>query len=796
MLEIGGGAISPAEGVAPIPFEGGKAYLTYDRASQLVRFTHLAFDSRAVRLRASGQALMRDMTGGVPGTILGQIAVNDLQLDPEGLFVTPARFSQGRADVRLRLDPFRAELGQVQLTEGDTLLGAKGAIAAGEGGWRVRLDTTINSIDQPGLIALWPPAVVPKTRDWVAQNVTTGELRNVHAALRMTPGAEPRLALGYEFRGAEVRVVRSLPPVQEGRGFSTILDSRHALMVEEGHVIPPSGGQVEVAGTTMVVPDVRIKPAPAVVDLLTRSPIPAALSLLDQKPFEFMKKAGRPTDLATGWAEAHTRLQLPLRNRLGPGEVIFDVSAKLSDLRSDQVVPGRVLEADTLRLRADNAGLELRGKGRLSGVEFDAAWRQDFGPGAKGRSRVEGYVEVSPQGLSALGIALPKGMVGGAGWGHIALDLVAGQPPRFDFVTDLKGISLAIPEVGWRLAGAAKGRLAVSGRLGAPPAIERLELKAPGLEARGTLSLRAQGGLERARFDSLRIGAWFEGAADLVGRRAAAPDVVVRSGRFDLRRAEFARAGAGSGAGGTRISATLDRVQITDTIALTGFRGDIATRGGVSGQFTARLNGAAPIAGTLAPAPGGRVAARITAADGGAAIAASGIFSKARGGALELNLTPAGKASYDGQLRITDLRVRDAPALASMLSAASGVGLLEQLGGEGIPFAEVTSRFRLTPQGVSVTSGEAIGASMGVTMAGNYYPDSGRLDMRGVISPFYIVNGIGQVVSRRGEGLFGLNYTLTGAADAPRITVNPLSILTPGLFRDIFRRDPPQLQVQ
>ena len=51
---------------------------------------------------------------------------------------------------------------------------------------------------------------------------------------------------------------------------------------------------------------------------------------------------------------------------------------------------------------------------------------------------------------------------------------------------------------------------------------------------------------------------------------------------------------------------------------------------------------------------------------------------------------------------------------------------------------------------------------------------------------------LGSVVSRRGEGLFGFNYRMTGSSEDPKVSVNPLSILTPGIFRDIFRRSPPR----
>ena len=65
------------------------------------------------------------------------------------------------------------------------------------------------------------------------------------------------------------------------------------------------------------------------------------------------------------------------------------------------------------------------------------------------------------------------------------------------------------------------------------------------------------------------------------------------------------------------------------------------------------------------------------------------------------------------------------------------------------------------------------------------------MDFRGVVSPVYFLNGIGSILTRRGEGLFGFNYRMTGPASGPSVGVNPLSILTPGAFRQLFRRAPP-----
>ena len=141
-----------------------------------------------------------------------------------------------------------------------------------------------------------------------------------------------------------------------------------------------------------------------------------------------------------------------------------------------------------------------------------------------------------------------------------------------------------------------------------------------------------------------------------------------------------------------------------------------------------------------------------------------------------------------------NLRVRGASALAELLSAISVVGLLEQLNGDGILFSEASTEFVLTPQAVEVTRGSAVGASLGVSVAGLYGTKTKRLALQGVVSPVYLINGIGAALTRRGEGLFGFNFALGGTSDDPQVSVNPLSILTPGMFREIFRSPAPVLK--
>ena len=794
-LDIAAGALRPVPDVRPVPFDHAGLYLRYDAAAERIELTELTVEARALRLAASGQVLLPGVREGLPRQFVAQIAFDRVAVDPEGLFEEPVRFSGGALDLRLRLDPFAIDIGQVSLTEEGRRLVASGQATADAEGWRLALDLSLDAIRHDRMLALWPVALVPRTRAWLVDNVQEGLLSDVQAALRLAPGRQPRLSLSYEFADADVRFLRTLPPIRRGSGYATVEGSTYTMVLDAGEVTPPEGGRIDMTGSVFSVLDITQRPPQAEIRLKTDSTLTAALSLLDQPPFRFLAKAGRPVALGEGRARLDALLRLPLVRRVELADVRYEVAGTITDVASMVLVPGRRLAADRLSLAADPSGLRIEGPGRIGTVPFEAVYTLGFGPGAAGRSRIEGTVELSPATVEEFALGLPRGAVGGAATGRFGIDLVRGETPRLTLGSDLRGAMLSLPQLGWSKPRAEAAALTVEATLGRPARVDRLTLDAPGLDARGTVALNADGTLEAARFSRVVRADWFDGAVTLTGRGAGRPPAIaVEGGTLDTRRMTFGGPGGpGSGGPSPPLAARLDRVTVSEGIALTGFQGDFSLVGGFNGTFTARINDQAPIRGTLGPAANG-TAIRVQANDAGAAMAAAGIFANARGGPLDLQLIPSGPAGhYSGTAVADGLRVTGAPVLAELLNAISVIGLLEQLNGAGLPFVEARADFRMTPQAVEVTRASAVGASMGVSLAGIYETATGRLDMQGVISPLYLVNSVGSLVSRRGEGLFGFNYSLRGTADAPQVRVNPLSILTPGAFRELFRRPAPVL---
>ncbi len=805
-LSLAKGALRPNATAKPIAFDSAVLRVRYDGEEGRLILPELSFQSPILRLQAQGAVYMIADSGKIirgalgrarPAGFLGQIDLNGVQIDPEGLFERPLIFTDGAVDARLMLNPFRLDLGQVSLIEErGRRLTLNGNVSADAKGWQVAVDLALDAIAHDRLLQLWPKSLVSKTRTWIGENVAEGLLTNLRGAVRLTQGQEPRFSLSYDFAGAEVRVIKTLPPVQNGRGRSTIEGRTYTLVVEEGRVQAPSGGQIDVAGSIFVVPDITQRPAMGDVKLRAKSGLLAALALVDLPPCDFLTKAGRAVDLGEGQADILAHLQLPLVQKVDVKDVVFDVAGTVTDFSSDVLIKGKTITAPKLDLRAVNDGMTITGAGKLGAVPFDVTYDQRFSADQKGKSTITGTVALSPVTVKEFGLGLPSDMVDGSGTALMVLALERGKPGDLRLTSTLNGIGLRIPSIGWAKAPQQTGRLEVDATLDEVPQITRVELSASGLDALGAVNLRPGGGLDRAIFSRVRVQDWMEGPVELLGRgKGQAPEIRLNGGRVDLNRFNRpATVATTETTDASPLSVQLDVLQVTDTIAITGFSGEFSQLGGMNGTFVGLVNGAAPVQGTVVPSTYG-TAVRIRSADAGAVLRAANVFSSAKGGAMDLRLRPRpGVGEYDGSVDIDNVRVTDANVLAELLSAISVVGLLEQLNGDGILFGRASANLVLTPQAVQISDGSATGASLGVTLAGLYGTQTKKLALQGVISPVYLLNGIGSALTRKGEGVFGFNYDLRGTADNPKVSVNPLSLLTPGLFRELFRAAPPVLE--
>ena len=785
-LQIGQGVLQPNNSARPIPFSGARTYFTYVPDKQLLTFDELSVDSAWVSGAAEGQVFLGGIETGELSELVGQMTLTNLSLSPGRLYDEPLVLTEISSDFRLQLHPFNLDLGQLLVNDQGRTVLLDGTLVAGPKGWDVAVNGTADKIETDRLLALWPERAVAKPRKWVADNLTEGTLNDINFALRLHPGQKPDVYLDFGYQDATIRFLKTMPPITGATGQASLIRNRLVTTASAGQVVPDQGGPLDISGTSFIIPDVSIKKAaPGIVRLKAAGSVTSVMSLLNRPPLEVLKKTPLPVALVDGQVQVTGTLALPLKKHAQFEEFEFHATGQIMDVQSDVLVPDHVVSSKVLEIILDQDGIIISGNGKLDDVSANVSWSQPLGVGKNPASVLQGKVEISETLIETFNIGLPPGSLTGTGTGDFTLDMIPGEPLRLNVKSDLVGLGLHFPALSWHKPKTTTGVFEMGGILGEETNFDHLLLNAAGFEVVGTLTNNADGGLNRAQFSSVRLNGWLDVRADLIGRGERTPDLRILNGTLDMRRSTF---GSDPGSSGGNISVALGQLRVTDSLTLNNFSGNFQTAGGFQGPFTGRVNGRTSVTGEVLPS-GERSAVRIRSADAGGVFKSAGVLDQGHGGSFDMTLHPVDvTGNYEGVLHVADTRVKDGRAITALLNAISVVGLVDELAGQGISFNKVEARFRLTPSQFILYESSAVGPSIGLSMDGDYDVNSGRLNMRGVVSPVYLLNGIGSVLTRKGEGVIGFNYTLRGTSESPVVEVNPLSALTPGFFRGIFRK--------
>lgn len=330
-LRIGAGRLKPTPGSEPVPFDEAQIYLSYDPTRSRITFDSLAFRGPVAELEAEGHAYVT-FDGNAPTGYVGQLRFLKLRFVDERVFEAPVSFAQAAADLRLVPEPFRLDIGQLALVaDSGHRVVARGMVKAEPEGWRARVEAKGEELDLTEATALWPVRLAPKTRAWVQRNVTRGTIRNAAANVIADPGRPVRTAATFDFTDGTARFMRTMPPLVGGAGRAAFDGRSFTLALDAGGVEVPGLGRIDGAGTSMVVRDVREKPAHGRFDIKARGPLTAVLGIIDSPPLELLKKGGRsPTDIGTGSVAGTVRLELPLKKGLRRQDIDFAVEGRIA----------------------------------------------------------------------------------------------------------------------------------------------------------------------------------------------------------------------------------------------------------------------------------------------------------------------------------------------------------------------------------------------------------------------------------------------------------------------------------
>ncbi len=667
----------------------------------------------------------------------------------------------------------------------------------------------------------WPPRLAPGGYNWSVAHLSAGrvERADVTAALVLKPEGIAVNTLSGTFSARNVTVAY-LPPLPAVRGVDgTARFDLDSLTIE---LAGGTSQGLSLAGGTVVLHDFD-KPIEAIaIDIPLEGPLRDVLDLISRPPLRYTDRVGIRPDQASGHARARLQLQFPLLRDLPMERIAVDIHGQVTGGVLEQAVAGHAITDANLSISVNDNGLDMNGTLALAGIPANLAWREDF----RARAPVKTKLTLIPERVAVAKLAplLPPGtdvsrfLRGGDLDGRVDLTVRQAGTTEIAVSADLTAAAVTLAEAGWSKQPGAQATCTFEAVL-----LKDTLTRIPNAACRGDgLDISARAGFDKVgavrlveidrfavgRTDAVATAARSEsGSWDIrVGGRSLDVEPLLRGGGASKREPAAAQPAAARSpadrAADFALNVALDVDSVwfhangkLEAVQLTAVR-EKGVWSPVRGAAKAANGSAVTVA--LRPDTAGRRRLTIEAEDAGTTLQALGLFDDLRGGRLSMSGTFADtepERPLTGRLKIKDYQIVKAPLLARLLNIMALTGIADALRGEGISFSTLDAPFTWRAGTLLLTDAKAHGTSLGLTASGTVEVEAERVDVKGTIVPFYVINSllgrlplIGDLFTggEAGGGVFAATYAISGPLGDPHIWINPLSIVGPGVLRHLF----------
>ena len=691
--------------------------------------------------------------------------------------------------------------------------------------------TDFGAMSRAGAEGLWPLTISPRARDWVEKNLFGGRLRagalSINASLedftrrqKGDPMREDAILLDLDFEDIGVRYLAGMPTLEDTsaqfflRGSSMEVRGRGGVM----H-LPAKNGKtspLKVETVRFFTPNSR-DPLQAVdINFVGAGVTRDILRAINRPPLRALQQIDFDFDRLSGTVRADVALQVPVFAPPKKRKLRFDVNAQTRDLQVEGALGPFTLSDGRGDISITNERLQAVGRVKANGVEGGFSWHQPFIAEQADKARLAVHGFFSPQNIADLGQGWAASRLVGKPHVNLLINGPITKPTDFRVFADLQPATLTMQPLAFEkpegVAGTveavvkndAEGEIEeIRARLDMPnhdplrvkmkfdgPIMSALEMtpfsmgrdrnvlaEIKTVEDKRLVTLTADvldvtrlfyGGnpnvkLQPEKFEILPfLGAeavMEVQASQLVGaNKVSMDDARLRAVRKNGLHEKFAMQGVFND--GTDMLMDIER----DTI----FRR----------KFLVQAERASNLF---------RMFDWIGEMSGGSLLAQGKIYDDG-------DVIDGRRRDVSGRLTMTGFRARNVPILASIISLASLSGIADTLSGDGIKFEKAQGNFVFSEGRLSIKKGRMHGAAVGITLQGDYDVGTGDVDFGGTVIPSYTLNSffgkipiVGRILSgRRGEGVLGIGYRVSGEAGKANVLVNPLSILTPGFLRRVF----------
>lgn len=753
-----------------------------------------------------------------PASIDMNLEGRDIVLDahgelPDALSVPrlKARIAYDFATRRIAVADLSAELVDVTLSGDFSYAPARdetGAMISPEMKAGLEID---GSLDPERLLRAWPLRLGEGARDFVATRLPRGRVENIVFAMDLPAGAkkpdEPMpdeaMRLTFDILDATAIYAETMTPLTRASGTAALTGNRFVVSALKGRV-----GDVAIGDGDIDFTALSPRGQPTYYRFTATGSARSMLGVLNQPPLEVLKAANlEPERFVSGQGRARVEISRPNVREAAREDYGYKGSATFKNLTIADFYRGIDLADAEGTIALTTQRMTIDADADFGGAPIDLVWSQRLDAAVdRSEFRVSGVVDSSTG--DVFGVPTRQFLRGPVAFEAEAKGDV-GALSALKLNADFTRAALNIDAIDWRKpeGAAATGELDMV--FGADAVdVRSVKLAGEGVDLNGKAQFDPTGLLTAATFDRVKFARGADLNLALSRTLRGAVDVTLTGAYLNAGPMiqSFIETGGGSGEKKPQPAmsarARIDALELRAGALFRDASLDF-TRTAEAIQelsLSARTEDGAPLSVVLKQTgaeTGPRQAVEARTDDIGRLLAGLfGVSSIQKGeGSMELFLDSKETGAITGSLAARNMRVVGAPLLARVFAAGSLTGLVDLLSDEGIELSRAFADFRFSKGVLTFQDARASGPSVGITVEGSIATgEDGSVDLHGAVAPAYQVNSflgnapiIGDIfVNRPGEGVVALAYDVRGQSDAPLVSVNPLSALTPGFLRRIF----------
>ncbi len=752
-----------------------------------------------------------------PGADAWTIAFNLVEparLEPERAGQNALEIQQGVLEARLMHGQGRLLVDRLSIS-GPELQGAGSGALVYRGTPRLTFALDVDDTQMRAVERLWPTHIVAPVRTWFLDHVSAGLVKHAHAAgafdsdalvamrYERAPPDDSLEIFGDVVDGSLIEALPGLAPLTGVSGHLRVTGRTASFDATSGMMETGPGRRMTLAEGRFSVADNMLPSVPAVLDLKLSGNVEAAADALSIPAVA--SHASVPVDAATLKGQIDGRLRIDFNFDDPPGEdrTTFAIDAVTTNLSIERLIGKERLEGGALHILADRSGLRINGTGRIYGAPAALEVRRGFGEKGPAQAQVTLTFDEAARQRAGYAVNGVSGPVAATVKTPLPVDELNA---RIELDLTRANFDNPIPGVVKPAGKPAKASFVIVKR-GEGIALDQFNLDAAPLQAQGVIELGKEGGFRGARLAPVRLSAGDDLKIE-VSRASDATKVVIRGANFDARPmlASLIRSGSGDKPSGNARSPGDDIDLDFKAPIVTGHGKQILT--GVDFKYEARGGrvrtvtlignfGRERLAAALTRGQSGAQQLEISTNDAGSLLAFLDLYRKMENGVLNANVA-LGQNRADGAINVRDFFVKGEPTMRQLM-AQSGTSRADDRGNmrfdpDLVRVGRLQSGFTWAGGRLSVREGVMSGPEIGLTFDGFIDFPRDRLDLSGSYVPAYALNSLLSnipvlnlvITGGQHEGIFALNYRVTGALSAPVVNVNPLSAIAPGMMRKIM----------